>query len=167
MIYYNPIQVDPIDKPVEYAPRTCFIMTQLGEPVPQVITEIRNHLSQKLQELRIKEVDASTLVTGRDFLLKIWHQLISVPLGIGIIDETMSAQTMSNIFYEVGVLQAYGKESIIIKTKKAKIPSDFIRTEYIPFDNHFGNRLDKYFETFFALEDYFLNMADQLEKNPL
>lgn len=167
MIYYNPIQYDPIDKPIAYSPRTCFIMTQLGEPIPEVISEIRFHLSGKLKNLNIKEVDASSVVTGRDFLLKIWNQILSVPIGIGIVDETMTAQTMSNIFYEVGVLQAYGKEALIIKTRKVKIPSDFIRTEYISFDASFQTKLDKYFDTFFALEEYFLNMADQLEKNPL
>ena len=167
MIYYNPIQYDPIDKPVVYSPRTCFIMTRLGEPVPEVISEIRLQLSEKLKSLSIKEVDASSIVTGRDFLMKIWYQILSVPIGIGIVDESMSAQTMSNIFYEVGVLQAYGKETLIIKTSKAKIPSDFIRTEYISYDANFQSRLDKYFETIFALEEYFLTMANQLEKNPL
>ena len=142
-------------------------MTRLGEPVPEVISEIRQQLSEKLKSLSIKEVDASSIVTGRDFLMKIWYQILSVPIGIGIVDESMSAQTMSNIFYEVGVLQAYGKETLIIKTSKAKIPSDFIRTEYISYDANFQSRLDKYFETFFALEEYFLTMANQLEKNPL
>jgi len=78
-------------------------MTRLGEPVPEIISEIRHQLSNKLKSLSIKEVDASSIVTGRDFLMKIWYQILSVPIGIGIVDESMSAQTMSNIFYEVGV----------------------------------------------------------------
>jgi len=94
-------------------------------------------------------------------------QLLSVPLGVGIVDETMSTQTMANIFYEVGVLHAYGKESLIIKTKKAKIPSDFVRTEYVVYNSDFESSLDKYFETYFKLEEYYIQMANQLEKNPL
>ncbi len=167
MIYYNPIDGDPFVKPVDYSPRSCFVMTKLGKPIPPIITEIREILSKKLEELEIAEFDASSIVTGRDFLLKIWKQILSVPLGIGIVDETMSAQTMSNIFYEIGVLHSYGKETLIIKTNKANIPSDFVRTEYIEYNENFDVSLDKFFETFFALEEYFIQMADQLEKNPL
>jgi len=142
-------------------------MTKLGKPIPSVIIEIRNKLSGKLKELDITEIDASSMITGRDFLLKIWKQILSVPLGIGIVDESMNAQTMSNIFYEIGVLHSYGKETLIIKTEKARIPSDFVRTEYVEYNDHFNSSLDKYFETFFALEEYFIQMAAQLEKNPL
>lgn len=167
MIYYNPIDGDPFLKPVDYSPRSCFIMTKLGKPIPSIITEIRKELSGKLEEFEITEFDASSIVTGRDFLFKIWKLILSVPLGIGIVDENMSPQTMSNIFYEIGVLHSYGKETLIIKTKKASIPSDFIRTEYIEYNEEFGSSLDKYFETFFDLEEYFIQMSALLEKNPL
>lgn len=167
MITYNPIDGDPYLKSIDYSPRTCFVMTKLGNPIPDVITEIRIKLTEKLNSLDIKEIDASSKVTGRDLLLKIWKQLLFVPLGIGIVDTSMTPQTMSNIFYEVGVLHSYGKESLIIKTESAKIPSDFVRTEYIVYNDDFESSLDKYFETFFNLEDYFLQMSNQLEKNPL
>ncbi|MEX2345437.1 MAG: hypothetical protein WD604_07480 [Balneolaceae bacterium] len=167
MIYYSPINGDALVKLVEYSPRSCFIMTKLGKPIPPIITEIRKALSVKLNERSIKEIDASSEVTGRDFLLKIWKQILSVPPGICIIDETMNAQTMANVFYEIGVLQSYGKETLIIKTKKTKIPSDFVRTEYISFDQHFDSSLDKYFNFFFSLEEYFIQMSEQLENNPL
>ncbi|MCC5907836.1 MAG: hypothetical protein JJU13_16600 [Balneolaceae bacterium] len=80
-------------------------MTKLGEPIPEVISEIREKLTRKLDSLNINEFDASSMVTGRDFLLKIWNQILSVPLGIGIVDESMSAQTMANIFYEIGIVK--------------------------------------------------------------
>lgn len=167
MIYYNPIDGDPFVKPVEYSPKSCFVMTKLGDPIPPIITEIREELSKKLADLEFKEFDATTLITGRDFLLKIWKQILSVPLGIAIVDESMNAQTLANIFYEIGLLQSYGKETLVIKTKQAKIPSDFIRTEYISYDGNFNSSLNKYFDTFFSLEDYFIQMSAQLEKNPL
>lgn len=167
MIYYNPIDSDPIVKPIGYSPRSCFVMTKLGEPIPEIIIEIREKLSAKLKSENITEFDASSMVTGRDFLLKIWNQILSVPLGIGVVDETMNAQTLANIFYEIGVMHAYGKETLIIKTKNAVIPSDFIRTEYVVYNSNFDDSLDKFFDTFFALEDYFIQLAANLEKNPL
>lgn len=142
-------------------------MTKIGLPVSINIQEIRERLTEKLKEFDIKEIDATSKITGRDFLLKIWDQLLSVPLGIGIIDESMNCQTLSNIFYEIGVLQSYGKETLIIKTKNMKIPSDFIRTEYIQYNDDFEDSLDKYFETFFSLEEYYIHMSELLENNPL
>jgi len=35
MIYYNPIDGDPFIRAVDYSPRTCFVMTKLGEPIPK------------------------------------------------------------------------------------------------------------------------------------
>lgn len=53
---------------------------------------------------------------------------MGVPLGIAFIHHEMTAKTLSNIFYEVGMLHAYGKECLIIKTQGTEVPSDFVRT---------------------------------------
>jgi hypothetical protein len=142
-------------------------MTQLGEPVPPKVVEIREKLKGILLLREIGEIDAQSVFTGRDFMLKIWHLLASVPLGIAIIDENMSSSTLCNIFYEIGLLQCMGKETIVIKTKKVKVPSDFVRTEYINFDSKFEATIDKYFETFFKLPEFYETTAEQLERNPL
>ncbi|KHE92080.1 MAG: hypothetical protein SCABRO_02131 [Candidatus Scalindua brodae] len=60
---------------------------------------------------------------------------------ISVIDETMSSDTLCNIFYEVGLMHALGKEAIVIKTKDAKVPSDFVRTEYVRFDKNFDKNV--------------------------
>ncbi|MBW6471423.1 MAG: hypothetical protein K0A90_09420 [Methanosarcinaceae archaeon] len=142
-------------------------MTKLGQPISSEIEDIRVELHKILDKQQIKEIDAESIVTGRDFLMKIWNLITTVPLGIAIIDNNMSGQTLSNIFYEIGFMQACGKETLVIKTKDAKIPSDFIRTEYVEYGNHFENKLDKFFNTFFALPEYYDNMAEALENNPL
>ena len=64
-------------------------------------------------------------------------------------------------------MHALGKETIVIKTEKAKVPSDFVRTEYIKFDDKFEENLKKYFTTYFDLADYYETLANQLERNPL
>jgi hypothetical protein len=114
MILYSPIDGNVLASKPSYRPRTCFVMTQLGRPIPTSITEIRSSLTACLRDRDIAEVDAQSAVTGRDFLAKIWGTIIAVPLGIGIIDDSMSRDTFSNIFFEIGMLQAYGKETLII-----------------------------------------------------
>jgi len=168
MIIYNPTDGDALQKKILYRPRTCFIMTQLGNPIPPKITKIRLRLKKILASNNIKEIDAASVITGKDFMHKIWQLIISVPLGIAIIDETMSSNTLCNIFYEVGLMHTLGKEAIEIKTKDAKVPSDFVRTEYIGFDKDFDKNVEKYFKTtYWNLPDYYEAIADQLDRNPL
>ena len=111
MITYDPIEGDAYSKKVYYHPRTCFVVTQLGEPVPESVNRIRRVLNKSLKAREIKIIDANSAMTGRDFLDKIWSMILSVPLGIAIVTEDMPHNTWANIFYEIGLMQALGKET--------------------------------------------------------
>ncbi len=167
MILYRPTDSDITHAKINYRPRTCFIMTQLSKPIPEEIIEIRRKLTELLTKCDINEIDAGSKVTGRDFLLKIWDMIISVPLGIAIIHENMSPQTLSNIFYEIGMMHAYGKETLVIKTKESKVPSDFIRTEYIEYNEDFNQKINSFLDNFFEMPIFFKTAAEQVENNPL
>ena len=167
MILYSPNNGDVHTNHIKYRPRTCFVMTKLGEPVSEEVLDIRTSLESILKKYEIECIDAESVVTGKDFLTKIWNLIVSVPLGIAIIDHEMTSSTLSNIFYEIGLMQAYGKETLVVKTKKATVPSDFVRTEYIEYGKHFEGKMQKFFQTFFDLPDYYDSMANELEKNPL
>lgn len=166
MIYYNHDR-EVITDFIAYEPISCFIMTQLGEPLPNSVIEIRKELEKELQNRNIKELDANSYIKGKDFLNKIWRQLISVPMGIAIISNEMKLSTIANIFYEIGVLNAFGKESIVIKTQDFKIPSDFIRTEYITYNESFTTNINKFLDEVFELANHYEIMGDALEANPL
>lgn len=142
-------------------------MCQLRKPIPESQAQIRNKLSSFLKNNGFKEIDADSSLTGRDFLVKIWGMVFKVPLGIAIITRQTTRKTLANIFYEIGLLQAYGKETLVIKTKDAGVPSDFIRTEYLEFDNDFDAKLSKYFEFISSLQEHFDTMSEQLKNDPL
>jgi hypothetical protein len=99
--------------------------------------------------------------------MKIWRLVLGVPLGIAIIQKGMPPQTLSNIFYELGMMHAYGKETLIIKTKGTRIPSDFVRTEYLEVNADFEKKLAKFLISFIDLSDYYESVSDQLDNNPL
>jgi len=58
-------------------------MTQLGEPVPEEVVEIRRNLKGILKQHDINLIDADSEVTGGDFLIKIWLMIAAVPLAVG------------------------------------------------------------------------------------
>lgn len=167
MIYYKPTDGEIQTTPIESRPKHCFLMTQLGEPIPDKIEQIRVEVLDVLDTFGYGLLDANSKVTGRDFLIKIWRLIIGVPAGIAIIHEDMTPQTLSNIFYELGMMEAYGKETVIVKTKKVKIPSDFLRTEYIEHGSTFAAKLKQWLNGLQELGNFFETMADQLENNPL
>ena len=166
MIYYNHDR-EVITDLISYEPRSCFIMTQLGDPIPEEVKKIRKDLRTELNQRNIRELDANSYIKGKDFLNKIWRQLISVPMGVAIISENMKMPTIANIFYEIGVLNALGKETIVIKTKGTKIPSDFVRTEYIVYDRQFKRKINKFLDQVIELADHYELLGENLEANPL
>jgi hypothetical protein len=166
MIIYNHDR-EVITDFISYEPRSCFIMTQLGLPFPDELELIRTNLVIELSKRNIKELDANSYIKGKDFLSKIWRQVLAVPMGIAIVTKDMKISTISNIFYEIGVLNALGKETIVIKTKDFSIPSDFIRTEYIEYDNQFHEKINKFLDQVFDLADHFEIMGESLEANPI
>lgn len=167
MILYRLNEGLAYQEKILYRPRTCFLMTQLGDPVPPEVGAIREKLKDALDEYDVNLIDADSEVTGGDFLFKIWQMIVAVPLAVAIVHEEMPATTQCNVFYEVGLAHALGKESIVIKTPKAQIPSDFVRTEYIKYDSRFKQRMDKYLENFFKQGEWYELVAEQVERNPL
>jgi len=142
-------------------------MTKLGGNVPPIVDEIRERIAFITAERSIRIIDANRVTTGKDFLLKIWRLIVSVPVGIAIIYKSMPKTTMSNVFYEVGLMQALGKETLIVKEPRTEVPSDFVRTEYISFDKSFDLKLKAFLDGLQERADYFGIVAEQLERNPL
>ena len=142
-------------------------MTQLGEPIPDGVQRIRDAITRLCSDSDYRVIDAGDRVTSRDFLMKIWRLIASTPLSIGICHEDIPSATQMNIYYEFGVAQALGKEALLVKSPRAEIPSDFVRTEHIEFDNKFDTKFTRYLESLWEQADHYEEMADYLERNPI
>jgi hypothetical protein len=145
-------------------------MTQMGKYVPPVITKIRTKIKKLLNDKNYTLLDAGSKVTGRDFLNKIWGMILSVPIGVAIVDKDMRSTAVQNVFYEIGLMQAYGKETIVIKTQGTEVPSDFIRTEYIEYSDHdrlFNREFRKFLRNCEDRATYYALLAEELRNNPI
>jgi hypothetical protein len=167
VIIYSPMDGDALTSPIPSNPRHCFLMTRLGKPVPRGINEIRRSITEVCNKANYKVIDASSRVTGRDFLLKIWRLIASAPLSVGICHEDIPPKTQANIYYELGIAQALGKESIIVKSPGSETPSDFVRTEHIEFDARFTANFATYLESLVEQANHYELVADQLDRNPV
>ena len=141
-------------------------MTQLGRPIPPEVLRIRTALTRHLRERNIRPIDAESVITGRDVLMKIWEMIVSCPLGIAIVTEGLPAETIANVFFEIGLLQALGKETLVIRTPLAVLPTDFVRTEYIEYGRGFAARIRRFLDQLDDQANNYEIMADELERNP-
>lgn len=167
MIYYNPTDNDVLTNWIKYNPRSVFIMTQLGGEISIKLNNIISDIKSVLGKYHIRDFDANSFITGRDFHTKIWKIALSVPIGLAVVSETMKPTTIANIYYEIGLMNALGKETLVIKTDKFTIPSDFIRTEYIEYNNNFSYRFEKFINQTFDQAEYYGLIAENLIAKPL
>jgi hypothetical protein len=139
MNFYNPNSGEVDTGPVAYRENTCFLLTQIGGAPTNEVEQIQQAILSVLKSRNIKLTDATSEVTGKDFLLKIWKMIYSVPLVVAVVQRDMPALTRLNIFYELGVAQAMGKETVVVVGKDTEVPSDLVRTEYtnLPEDQQY------------------------------
>lgn len=142
-------------------------MAQLGDPIPRIVEEARDRIDGILSKQDLASIDADSVTTGKDFLLKIWMLAISVPVGIAVVHEGISRTTMANIFYELGWMHMLGKELLIVRIGDVDLPSDLVRTEYVQFDSRFDRHFGRFVESLHERADYYTLLAEQVERNPL
>ena len=167
MIFYNPADGDALTTSIPAAPRHCFLMTRLGTQIPPLVDEIRTDICSCCENIEYEVIDAASRVTGRDFLVKIWKLIASSPLSVGVVHEDIPQKSQANIYYELGVAQAMGKETVIVKSPRSAVPSDFVRSEYIVFDDQFRSNFSQYLDGLPAQADHYELIADQLDRNPI
>lgn len=167
MIFYRPTDGDVHGTELKWRPKTCFLMGAMGGVLPPEVTKARQRVTSLLKTAGFSVVDAASVTTGKDYLLKIWLLTVTCPVGVAIVHDGIRPETMANVFYELGLMHAYGRETVVIRIGNVNLPSDLVRTEYITFDGRFTSTFRKFLESLRERSGYYLTLADQLENNPL
>jgi hypothetical protein len=142
-------------------------MSAMGKPVALHLAKARRRVNALLAERSFSVKDATSATTGKDYLLKIWSLAVCTPIGVAIVHDGIRPATMANVFYELGLMQAYGRETVVVRVGDVTLPSDLVRTEYIQFDRSFSRRFGAFLLSLNQRAEYYVTLADQLEKDPL
>lgn len=142
-------------------------MSKVGDGAPPMVRIVRGRLRTLLDEIGYSLIDATQVTTGKDYLRKIWDLIVSVPMGMAFIYRKMPSNTMANVFYEIGLMQALGKDTLIIREPRATLPSDLVRTEYVLYDSRFDDRIRVFLRRCLSSAEFFATVAEQMERNPL
>jgi hypothetical protein len=74
---------------------------------------------------------------------------------------------MANIYYELGMLQAYGKDTVVVRVGDPALPSDFARTQYVEAGRGFEKRFKSFVDSLAERKDYYLKVGAGVEHDPL
>jgi hypothetical protein len=142
-------------------------MQQMRAPVPPAVRKVRRQIERILLQAGFTAVDAKSITTGRDYLLNIWNLLLGCPVGVAIVHENVSASTMANSYYELGMLQANGKDTVVVRVGDPALPSDFARTQYVEAGRGFEKRFKSSVDSLEERKDYYLKVGAGVEHDPL
>lgn len=165
-LVFSPLSEDILSNPPRRLfPGHAFVMRQIGQP-----PAIDRRMAEIVEEVfvargvRTKDADAST--GGGDFLERILGLIRATGFTVAIFSHETRANAMANITLELGFAAMCGKPLIIVKSKEAKAPSDFTRTDWIEFEEadeaRFRTKLNQAIDTIEevgAFEDFLLDTA--------
>jgi hypothetical protein len=158
-LLFSPIDEQELDSPYEPRPRTAFLMMQLNDRADEREKFIAAETKQILRKARFSAVTASDVTGTGDFLNKIIDLIRSCGFAIAIFSDHTPAKTLANIFFEVGIATVLGKPIQLLLTGENPAPSDFVRSEWIPYtpgkEKEFRTTLSKGLERISAMADYY------------
>ena len=140
-------------------------MRQIGDP-PDVDLRMAEIVQEVFaaRDIPTKDADAST--GGGDFLERIIGLIRATGFTVAIFSHLTRPNAMANITLELGFAAMCGKPLIIVKSKEAKAPSDFTRTDWVVYDEadegRFRSKLNQALDTIEevgAFEDLLLDQA--------
>jgi len=139
-------------------------MLQLGEGTSKLESDMDEAVYAVLKQKKFSIVKATTERSHKDYLEKIIQLIRGCGFGVAIFSEYTPASTLANIFFEIALCNLLGKPVIIVKSEGAKIPSDFVRTEWVSYSDGGNTQLrtdfKKSVDSIIALAKYYEILGD-------
>lgn len=148
---FSPLSEDILfSAPKAFYPKHAFVMRQIGKP-PATDARMAEIVAEVFETRGIPTKDADASSGGGDFLERILGLIRATGFTVAIFSHETRANAMANITLELGFAAMCGKPLIIAKSKRAKAPSDFTRTDWVVYDpteeNQFKYKLNQALDT--------------------
>lgn len=157
-LVFSPLTEAILDTPPKRLfPKHAFVMRQLGRP-PAIDLAMARIVESVLKKrgFRTKDADAST--GGKDFLERILELIRATGFTVAIFSDKTRPTALANIMLELGFAAMCGKPLLIVKSAKARAPSDFSRTDWISYDGtderRFRSKLNQGLDAIESLTEY-------------
>lgn len=157
-LVFSPLSEDILSAPPRVLyPGHAFVMRQIGSP-PEIDKRMSEIVLGIFRDRGFPTKDADASTGGGDFLERILGLIRATGFTVAIFSHETRPSAMANITLELGFAAMCGKPLIVVKSKEAKIPSDFTRTDYVEYDaddeGRFTLKLNQALDTVNAAGDY-------------
>ncbi len=158
-----PLTLDECSKHIDLRPGNVFLMTPSKSKRSTELKRVISRISSELRRQELTPLDGCSLVDLGDTLCKICSTMQGCAMGIGFYHPDLSADTLSNIFWEMGINQGWGRPVLLIANKKEDLPSDFTRDFCIFFENNrqYIRKFKDLIVSFKQREQYLNTLADE------
>lgn len=133
-IIFSPLANEEMTGAFKPLPGCAFVMMHSAKAIAPIEREIEKRVNAALRTNGLRTTKATGAFGTKDYLDKIVQLIRGCGFGLAIFSEFTPAKTLANIFFEIGICYVLGKDVIMVKTKEAPVPSDFVRNEWIEFD---------------------------------
>jgi len=140
-----PLTSDECSKLITPLPKTVFIMSPSKKNTTPKLQGIIQHIKSALDQHSLKYIEGATIIDYGDYLCSICKHILGCTFGIAISSDDIPRPTLCNIFWEIGIMQGFGKPVVLFVDTSESLPSDFVRNYAV-----FFNRRD-YVRKFHAL----------------
>ncbi|MGJ0621543.1 MAG: hypothetical protein ACR65Z_12660 [Methylocystis sp.] len=157
-LVFSPLTEAILDTPPKRLfPKHAFVMRQLGRP-PAIDLAMARTVEDVLKKRGFQTKDANASTGGKDFLERILELIRATGFTVAIFSDKTRLTALANIMLELGFAAMCGKPLLIVKSAKAKAPSDFSRTDWISYDgtdeSGFRSKLNQGLDAIESLIEY-------------
>ncbi len=159
-----PLSYDECSKRILLRPKTVFLMTPSESKRSSELDSAISHVSSAVSKINLLPLDGCTLVDIGDTVCNICSTLQGCAIGIGFFNPQIPPDALSNIFWEMGLFQGWGRPVLLLANKKDDLPSDFTRDFCIFYETNskYIKDLKEIIQTIKKREQYYSDtLADE------
>lgn len=146
-----PLTSDECSKKIIPSSKTAFIISPSTTNQPTKMPEVIMAIYRELKKAGFKPIEGASLVDYGDFVCSICKSILSCPFGIAFAGKGVPDKTLCNIFWEIGLMQGFGKVVLLVADEALNLPSDFNRTFIILYNQI--NYVEKFRKSIQKLKD--------------
>ena len=155
-----PLSSDECSKRILLRPKTVFLMTPSKTKRNIALKTVISRVSSAVRRKGLSPLDGCTVIDLGDTLCNICSTMQGCAMGIGFFHPEVPADALSNIFWEMGMLQGWGRPVLLVATKKEDLPSDFTRDFCIFYETNpqYIKNFSELVQSIKEREQYYINI---------
>jgi hypothetical protein len=131
MLIWCPDHLCECAKTIIPKPKTGFFMFSTREDT----RKLRSKITATFGSKGIGLINAMARTGSDDNYCKICEQILSSAFGVALITKNTPPESLNNIYLEIGLMRAFGKETLILTPDLKLITSDLAGKGVLPYEN--------------------------------